>query len=461
MEGNDVFLQKVRSAQLDLVYSTRRYSILTMSLGAILIYVTMSDFSQMPLGYWLFYMLCVDGYRIFCTIRYGWKEKSNRISFTAARRGIVTGVILSGAGWGASALILFPYLDSLHQTIFMVIMIGVSTGATSTLAYMKDIGLIFVLLVNVPFIISIFLADKDVFILGVIVFVYLIFILKNIKVLYRNSEQLLYLEFQAKKRKKELIIQRKRAMAANIEKSAFLANISHELRTPMHAILGFSELGIKKFETASAEKLFTYFSRIQESGQRLLDLLNNLLDISKFEAGRMKLEMSRGDLTESINIVTKELAPLLVARSQKLELRANTDDSVAIYDKDRIIQVINNLLSNAIKFSAENSCIFISIDAASINTRSGKIIDAVSVSVSDQGIGVPDDELKTIFDKFVQSSKHEKNGGTGLGLSICKEIIHLHSGTIRAFNQPQKGAVFRFVIPRAQHLNGQKSRVKN
>ncbi|HHO59191.1 MAG TPA: HAMP domain-containing histidine kinase [Thiotrichales bacterium] len=238
-------------------------------------------------------------------------------------------------------------------------------------------------------------------------------------------------------------------MQANAAKSAFLANISHELRTPMHAILGFSELGINKIDTLPTEKLLTYFTRIQASGQRLLGLLNNLLDISKFEAGRMKLEMQQADILESIDIVTEELAPLFVQREQCINLDVKCENTRATYDDEKIVQVIRNLLSNAIKFTGKDCCITILVeDAVLESAETGSSEAALSVSVIDEGDGVPEAELETIFDKFVQSSRTDKEGGTGLGLSICYEIIRMHAGRISAANDPDGGAVFRFVIPR-------------
>ncbi|MEN8180819.1 MAG: ATP-binding protein [Pseudomonadota bacterium] len=243
------------------------------------------------------------------------------------------------------------------------------------------------------------------------------------------------------------------AQQANLAKSEFLANMSHELRTPMHAILSFAKLGTKKIATAPQEKLETYFSNIVVSGQRLLNLLNDLLDLSKLEAGRMPLERVEHDLKTVVDKTMTELSGLIMKKSLKLEVLPTEVSSVAEFDPDKMLQVVHNLLSNAIKFTPEGKRIRISFSESSLGagqrrTDSGRM-PAIALSVSDQGIGIPEDELEAIFDKFVQSSKTRSGaGGTGLGLAISKEIVEGHNGKIQAANNPEGGAVFTFTIPR-------------
>jgi len=439
----------IKHAQLEQLYSTRIYAIVTMFAGVLIVYCLMAGQGGYPLLYWLIYMFAVDVYRITAAIVYTHHKKRNTsINDKTALRSVIVGTALSGAGWGACSLLLFPYLGNVQQIVFILIIVGVSTGATTTLAYKKNIARMFIVLVIFPFIISVILASHDVLILSIIMAVYMLFLLKNISIFYANNEKVLKLEFESRQREKELALQRKKAVQANVAKSAFLANISHELRTPMHAILGFSELGINKINVTPIEKLHTYFSRIQESGQRLLDLLNDLLDVSKFEAGRMELKMNQQDLREAIDIVSEELSPLFVNRSQNIKLTV-LGNTLAVYDAEKITRVIRNLLSNAIKFSPKDSRIDVSIEDASLLVEDdNQRVDAVALRVSDSGRGVPADELESVFDKFVQSSRNKEGGGTGLGLSICYEIIHKHHGIIRAENNKSGGASFYFIIPR-------------
>jgi len=240
------------------------------------------------------------------------------------------------------------------------------------------------------------------------------------------------------------------AEVANQAKSEFLANMSHELRTPMHAILSFSEIGEEKTGKASNEKIQHYFSRIRESGQRLLSLLNDLLDLSKLEAGYMEFTMNEGDLREPIERAAQEYIALLNKHALTLEIAPSEIDTTAQFDHDKLLQVMCNLISNAIKFTPSGKVIQVSFSAVTLPVDSeSDEAPAIAVSITDQGMGIPEGELEEVFNKFIQSSKTRTGaGGTGLGLAICKEIITGHGGRIWAENNPTGGAVFTFVIPR-------------
>ncbi|KAA3615546.1 MAG: sensor histidine kinase [Calditrichaeota bacterium] len=242
---------------------------------------------------------------------------------------------------------------------------------------------------------------------------------------------------------------------ANRTKSEFLANMSHEIRTPMHAILSYSRFGIRKIDTASSEKLHDYFKNINLSGTRLMTFLNDLLDLSKLEAGKMTYHFAEHDLFTIIKTVELEFAALMRERTQDFQLSIPKSLPLIILDRNRITQVISNLVSNAIKFSPDYKTIYISVEELPL-LNAGKSSTALQVRVTDEGIGLPDDELEVIFEKFIQSRKTKTGaGGTGLGLSICKEIIVAHKGKIWAERNPEgQGSSFVFTIP-------QKSKTKN
>jgi PAS domain S-box-containing protein len=241
------------------------------------------------------------------------------------------------------------------------------------------------------------------------------------------------------------------AERANLAKSEFLANITHELRTPIHVILSFARIGIAKSASATPERRQEYFERIQSSGGHLLDLVNQLLDLSRFEAGKAVLKMAPLDLMQVVRDVTHELEPLLLARSMTLELPPG-DAVPVIGEAARLAQVVRNLLSNAIKFTPEGRRIAVELTTTELpggrRSEDGGRRPAVSLIIADEGVGIPDDEIESIFDKFVQSSRTSTGaGGTGLGLAICREIIVAHRGTICARNRPGGGAQFEVVLP--------------
>ncbi|MCP4753076.1 MAG: PAS domain S-box protein [Proteobacteria bacterium] len=232
---------------------------------------------------------------------------------------------------------------------------------------------------------------------------------------------------------------KEQAESANQAKSEFLANISHELRTPMQAILGFTKLGIERTDSVSRTKLQDYFNTVYSSGKRLITLIDNLLDLSKLEAGKENYHFAEESISSLVSSVLDELTTLLGEKTITVEFRQPEFDDKTILDSAKIMQVLRNLLSNAIKFSRPESRIILAIDDRK---------DTIHLSVRDNGAGIPEDELETVFDKFTQSS-HTKSrtGGTGLGLAICYNIIKDHNGRIWAENNTDGGTTFHFSLP--------------
>jgi len=235
------------------------------------------------------------------------------------------------------------------------------------------------------------------------------------------------------------------AKEANLNKSNFLANMSHELRTPLHAISSFSQLGIKKFTENEAG--LTYFQNINKSSKRLANLINDLLDLSKMEAGKLVLNLRSDSFTKTIASAIRELQVLADDKGTTIDFNP-AKDHVTVFDQDLLYRVIINLISNAIKYSPENTRVTIAVSETD---------NMIRCAVTDQGIGIPNIELESIFDPFTQSTHTTTGaGGTGLGLAICKEIIDLHSGKIWAKSPPEdqeKGSQFILEIPRIKTLN--------
>jgi signal transduction histidine kinase len=241
-------------------------------------------------------------------------------------------------------------------------------------------------------------------------------------------------------------IQRADRLAAEAQeaaqaKSAFLANISHELRTPLHGILSYSRFGLNEAGTAEREELHDFFQNVSHCADNLLHLVNDLLDLSKLEAGRMNFDVRPTDLSEVVEVVIDEFKSLCSEQRVAICYEKPAGAIQASVDPDRIQQVIRNLLSNAVKFSPPEGTIRVRL------CQEDKLL---LLSVRDEGPGIPPDELEAVFDKFVQSSKTKSNtGGTGLGLAICREIVSGHEGRIWAENNPGAGCSFYCALPRA------------
>jgi len=221
----------------------------------------------------------------------------------------------------------------------------------------------------------------------------------------------------------------------------------------MHAVLSFARLGFQRADGADTVKIRRYFHLISDSGERLLALINDLLDLSKLETGKMSMEFVNSDIVTIVRAVLSEMEPLAEARAVRFDLQVSAHHTQLPCDTGRIAQVVRNLLSNALKFSPQPGWVRVRIEDGTLGpdrpASAGNLAaSCVRLRVSDQGCGVPENEYEAIFEKYVQSSKTRSGaGGTGLGLAICREIIAAHHGLIFVRNQPEGGACFEVQLP--------------
>lgn len=246
----------------------------------------------------------------------------------------------------------------------------------------------------------------------------------------------------------DLVKKKEQAESANRAKSDFVVCMSHELRTPMHAILNFAEMGKKKTNNEINENIYKYFSRIEESGDRLLSLINDLLDLTKLESGKVDFKFSPTDLKLSVDEVINELESLIKAKNLKVKISNKVKNTEVLCDKTMMARVLINLLSNAIKFSPEGALINIELSEYPLEVEDSKTIKGINISMQNTGQHIPEDELEVIFDKFTQGSSNNSTiKGSGVGLSICREIVISHHGKIWAENIGKDSVKVSMVVP--------------
>jgi len=254
------------------------------------------------------------------------------------------------------------------------------------------------------------------------------------------------LEDEVKRRTRELAAAKLEAERARDEaekadraKSVFLANMSHELRTPMNAIIGFNRIVMRRCKDTLPPKQYENLSKIAISADHLLTLINNILDLSKIEAGRMEVKPSPFNLDPLVEMCLRTVEPLVANKPITLEKEIPAESPTMETDQDKMKQILINLLSNAVKFT----------ESGSVTVRAEHRDGQISVAVQDTGNGIPPEQLESIFEEFTQldGSSTRRHGGTGLGLSITRHLTRLIGGHIAVQSEVGVGSTFTVTVP--------------
>jgi signal transduction histidine kinase/CheY-like chemotaxis protein/ligand-binding sensor domain-containing protein len=250
---------------------------------------------------------------------------------------------------------------------------------------------------------------------------------------------------------RELQIKNEQAEEANRAKSIFLANMSHELRTPMNAIIGFSEILVERLDQRVEAKYVGFLRSILQSGQHLLSIINDILDLSKVEAGKMELYPETFPVRAAIENVCAVMKGLSAKKGVSFEVDVAGDVNEIETDHAKFKQILYNLLSNAVKFSRANSVVTIRarLTPAAPDLPGAARATEVAVTVNDRGIGIHPQDLAVIFDEFrqIDTSTNRTYGGTGLGLSLVKKFVELQRGSVSVKSVLGEGSEFTFALP--------------
>jgi signal transduction histidine kinase len=247
-----------------------------------------------------------------------------------------------------------------------------------------------------------------------------------------RTSQLEHIAAELEKRNREV-------ERVNRMKTDFLARSSHELRTPLNAIVGYADLLSEQSAGPLAPPYPRFVSNIQEGARHLLDMVNDLLDISRIEAGRIELNLERFDISAALEEVLSVIAPLAEIKRISLDSRIACGTAL-VADRVRFKQILYNLLSNAMKFTPEEGRVWIGTAADG---------EALTICVGDTGIGIAPGEQEAIFEEFHQVAAARKvaAAGTGLGLAITRKLARLHGGDVRVESEPGKGSRFLVSMP--------------
>lgn len=263
------------------------------------------------------------------------------------------------------------------------------------------------------------------------------------------------IDITERKQAEEKILQAKMvAEAANRAKTTFIVNMSHELRTPLNSVIGFSELLLSETVGPLNDKQKRYTENILKSGNHLLDVINDVLDISRLELGNIDLYYETVDVPGIIEEVQRVLSPL--SAEKNISIESNVDEGLKniIADRVKFKQILYNLLNNAIKFSYENG---------KVNVYAELKEEMVEISIKDEGIGIHEADYERVFHPFVQidESISRKHGGVGLGLALVKRFVELHGGKVWVNATPGKGSTFTFRIPKKPENKTQEKEKRN
>jgi signal transduction histidine kinase len=228
---------------------------------------------------------------------------------------------------------------------------------------------------------------------------------------------------------------------ASALKSQFLANMSHEFRTPLNAILGYTSMLLQGIAGELAPQQKRNLARVDSNSKHLLSLINDILDISRIEAGKMPLHASEFPIPELVAEVVAELDPIILRSKLKVSTELDPEATVLQSDRQKVKQIVLNLLSNALKFTPEG--------AITVTSRRRRTDNTVAIAVKDTGIGIAPEDQSTIFEDFRQadSSPTREYGGAGLGLSICRRLASMLGGRITVESKVGSGSTFTLVLP--------------
>ncbi len=354
----------------------------------------------------------------------------------------------SGALWGAFGIGFYLLDDAEIRGVMLLILASMLAAGTIFYAAHLRAHRAYLLACALPIAIASFVHGRPASILfGCITFVYIVLISRAARSVNRSITGAIRLQLENAALVDGLKSAKDSAEEANRSKSQFLANMSHELRTPLNAVIGYSEMLVEDAEAeGGADERVADLRRIHSAGRHLLALVNDVLDLSKIEAGRMEMAADVIDLRSFLDDVVATVLPLVESNGNALETNCAADLGTMLGDATRLRQIVLNLVGNAAKFTKSGR-----ISLRALRERRPER-DWISIAVADTGIGIDEQALAKLFTAFTQAdaSTASKYGGTGLGLALSQRLAKLMGGGITATSEPGRGSCFTLRLPAAR-----------
>ncbi len=435
-DAEHIIRDKVLLRKLDLLYGTSKRGLSSTWLYAtVLLIIFYNVVPTTTIVGWYVVMLVTIIARYLLTRSY-YQTSITIDTANSWKNRFIIGAAFTGLLWGISTQILFPQDNVPYQLITGFIIIGMVSTAVAYLSVIPQAYISYMLLIIVPFGVPMFFLGMPYIILGLIALPYIAFLSLTAISLSRDIEQSLRSGFEKEILAEQLAMEKLRAEQASEAKSQFLSQMSHELRTPMNAIIGFADLLNLKLSNKEEKE---YVQHILAGADHLLDLINEVLDLSRIEAGTLKLSISHCSLKEIIDESATLLSPLLSKKNITLSDRSS--EHIIKVDQKRFRQVVINLLSNAIKYNHEGGTIDIET-----STSDG----LVTLRVTDSGEGIAPHQQENIFEAFTRvNDEPYTSEGVGIGLSISKHLIEDMDGKIGVKSELNQGSTFWITVPLA------------
>ncbi len=432
--------QRMYAEQVRQLYLSARFTaISTVLISSIFIYALWDESDHRMLILWYIGIVTVYAGRAWLARKYLLINPSIEEAGRWGKLGVF-GALIAGISWGLGGVLFFPPNSAEHQFIVVMIMLGISSAAAAVLSVVREAFLAFIIPVSLSLVLTyLLMGSKPYFLAAIIMSIGLFFFIKSENFIYKNIRQNIALRLAEADNQKVLVNAMERAEKASQAKSEFLSRMSHELRTPLNAILGFGqmlELDEEGFSLTQKENV----KEILTAGQHLLNLINEVLDLSRIEAGKMEVSLETIDLDELLQHTLSLVCHQAEERGVSIEDHVSGNNLTVFCDVMRLQQVLLNLLSNAVKYNRDKGQVV--IDARSDGNH-------LELSIRDQGRGLSQKEIDRLFVPFDRLNADRDVQGTGIGLVITRHLLELMGGRLEIESEPGIGSVFRVVLPRA------------